>query len=119
MDKKRKKELIEHYRQIKPEMGIFLICSKVNNKCLLQTAHNLKGAINSTRRRLESGFHAHKELQREWHNNGPDNFKIEVLEILEYDKDETKTDYSEELDLMLMMWEEKLLSEKKEFYTKK
>jgi hypothetical protein len=30
-----------------------------------------------------------------------------VLEKLKYDKDETKTDYSEELAILKMLWEEK------------
>jgi len=38
------------------------------------------------------------------------------LEKLEYDKDETKTDYSEELALLKMIWEEKLLQRGVELY---
>lgn len=34
-----------------------------------------------------------------------------ILENLEYDKDESKTDYTEELALLQMIWEEKLAKE--------
>ena len=50
---------------------------------------------------------------------GPDNFVIEILENLEYDKDESKTDYSEELEVLQMIWEEKLSRENMLFYKKK
>ena len=42
----------------------------------------------------------------------------EVLEKLKYDKDESKTDYSEELAILKMVWEEKLLQKGMEFYKK-
>jgi hypothetical protein len=35
-------------------------------------------------------------------------FLIEILEKLEYDEDESKTDYSEDLALMRLIWEERL-----------
>lgn len=38
--------------------------------------------------------------------------------MLEYDKDELKTDYSEDLALLQMIWEEKLLKEDYLFYKK-
>ena len=36
-------------------------------------------------------------LQQDWKTYGKDNFAIEVLDTLEYSKDESKTDYSEDL----------------------
>jgi len=48
-------------------------------------------------------------LQEEWREYKAANFSIVVLAKLEYDKDETKTDYSEELELLKIIWEEKLL----------
>lgn len=70
----------------------------------------------SCRFKLDYGNHPNKELQREWQEYGEANFSIEVLEKLEYDKDETKTDYSEELALLKMIWEEKLLQRGVELY---
>ncbi len=118
MDKDRKRELIQQYKQTRPLMGILIIQSSISNKCCLQTAKNMNGAINGTRFRLDTGTYVNKELQKEWKEFGSENFKIEVLEYLEYDKDESKTDYSEDLALLQSIWEEKLAKENVTFYKK-
>jgi len=107
----RKKELKEMYKQLKTDMGIFIIQSKSNNKYYLDTSQNLKGKMNRDRFQLEAGSHKNQELQKEWKQYSSDNFEIKVLENLKYDKDETKTDYSEELEIMKTIWEEKLLNQ--------
>ncbi len=114
----RKKELKLQYKQTRPQMGIFIIRSKANNKCYIQGSQNLKGAMNGARVRLEGNMHMFKELQKEWNELGVDNFTFEILEYLEYDKDEAKTDYTEELKLLELIWEEKLSAGNLEFYRK-
>lgn len=115
----RRKELKLKYRQMKPEMGIFIIRSKINNKYFLRATGDLRGVINGTTARLKGGSHPNGELQKEWNEFGSENFIIETLEKLEYDRDESKTDYSEELELMQMIWEEKLAGENLVSYKKK
>jgi hypothetical protein len=115
----RKKELRMQYKEMKPDMGIFTIKSKLNSKCYIQATQDLRGVLNSTGVKLQAGMHPNKELQKEWNDFGSDNFTIEVLENLEYDKDESKTDYTEDLALLQMIWEEKLIAENLEFYKKR
>jgi len=43
-------------------------------------------------------------------------FIIEILEKLKYDKDEPDNDYSEDLELLKIIWEEKLLQKGMKFY---
>jgi hypothetical protein len=112
----RKKELKEQYKQMRTEMGIYIVRSQNSNKYLLEATQNMKGKINRTRFQLESGGHPVKQLQKDCKEKGPDNFTIEILERLEYDKDESKTDYSEELEIMRIIWEEKLKKENMEQY---
>lgn len=119
MDPRRKKELIAQYKQTKPSMGIFIVRSKENNKYYLEGTQDLRGKINGTKARLGGGMHPNRELQKEWNEFGAENFIIEILEHLEYDKDESKTDYKEELALLQMMWEEKLAKDNLEFYKKR
>lgn len=104
----RKKELKEQYKQMKTEMGIFIVQNKINNKYLLVPTQNLKSMINRVRFQLNSKGHPNRELQMEWNEFGEDNFEFIILETLDYDKDESKTDYSEELEIMKIMWNEKL-----------
>lgn len=112
----RKKELKEKYKQMKPRMGIFIIHSKVNNRCYIETARDLKSRINGARFKLVAGAHPNRELQQDWNEYGEANFTIEILDDLEYDKDESKTDYTEDLALLQMIWEEKLAGKNIEFY---
>ena len=119
MDKARRKELVEQYKRQKPDMGIFIIRPKGGGKCHIQSAPDLRGVMNGALMRLESGQHPVKELQQAWNEYGADHFTMEVLETLAYDKDETKSDYTEELALLQMLWEEKLAGEGMEFYRKR
>jgi len=115
----RRKELIEQYKQMKTDMGIFWIRSKTSDKCFLETSQNIKGKLNSTIFQLDAGSHSNKELQKEWKEFGQAQFNIEVLELLKYDKDETKTDYTEELAILKLVWEDKLQAEKIALYKKR
>jgi hypothetical protein len=112
----RKKELKQLYKQMKPEMGIFIIRALDDGRCYLQATPNLKGTINATKFKLDAGRHPHRELQKAWQERGVANFVFEVLEKLEYDKDETKTDYSEELEILQMVWADKLAQAETVFF---
>lgn len=112
----RKKELKELYKNIKSDMGIFSIESKLSNKCFIQTTHDLKGTMNSTVFQLDFGNYNNIELQKEWSEAGAKEFEIKILERLEYDKDESKNDYSTELEIMRFLWEEKLAEQGTIFY---
>ncbi len=114
----RRKELKEQYKNMKPDMGVFIIKSNIKNKCYIEGTQDLKSTINSTKFKLELGFHPNKELQKEWKECGEENFSIEILEKLKYDKDESKEDYSEELNILKILWEDKLTENGMEFYKK-
>ncbi len=114
----RRKELKRQYKLMKKQMGIFAIRSKASNKYYIKATDDLKGTMNGAKARLWGGTHPNRGLQKEWKEIGDENFIFEVLEELEYDKDESKTDYSEELTLLQMIWEEKLLKENTTFFKK-
>ena len=104
----RKKELKEKYKQMKPEMGIFLIKEKKSGKYHIEGTQNLKGKMNGMLFQLKMGNNSNKKLQEDWKLKGEENFTVEVLERLEYEDDETKIDYSQELEIMKLIWQEKL-----------
>ncbi len=115
----RKKELKLQYKEMKPPMGVFIIRSHSNNKCYLEATTDLKSKINSSKFKLNAGRHPNKELQKDWQKYGEANFTFEIIDRLEYDKkDESKTDYTDELALLQMIWEEKLSQQNIEFYQK-
>jgi len=113
----RKKELKEQYKQRKTDMGIMIIRSNFDRKCFLEATQDLQSRLNRARFSLDYGGFFNKELQKVWKEHGAEAFTIEVLEKLPYDKeDEAKTDYSEDLQLMQMIWEDKLTVEGWAFY---
>lgn len=50
----KKKELLQKYKERKPEIGIVAVINKNQQKYLLQTTSNLQGKINSIRFQLNS-----------------------------------------------------------------
>ncbi len=120
MDKARKKELQQEYANTKQPMGVFIVRCKSNNKCHIQATPDLKGVMNGTYVKLLNSRHPNRELQKEWNELGEESFVIEILEQLPYDeKDQEKEDYSQELALLQIIWEEKLAGEDKVFYMKR
>lgn len=116
LSKQEKKDLQKQYKGMKPDMGIFAIINRSDTTFFLEATQDLKGTMNSSRFKLNFGSHPNKCLQKEWKEIGEDGFEIKILEKLDYDNDETKTDYSEELALLKMIWIEKLEKESSKQY---
>lgn len=112
----RRKELKDLYKTMKADMGIFIIKSSFNDKSYIEGTGDLKGTINSTKFKLGMGIHPNKELQVQWKEHGESSFTIDILEKLKYDEDETKVDYSEELNILKMIWQDRLSKNGMEFY---
>lgn len=101
----RKKELKEIYKNIKPEMGVFIFKLEDKKIAFIEANSNLK-IINSYKFRLNARNHSNVALQDLWKEHR-DDFVVEVLEILKYDKDESKTDYSDELNILENIYKDK------------
>lgn len=111
------KELKRQYKETKPEMGIYAVKCKVNNKIFLNKSTNISGKINSIMFQLKIGssFHLYKDLQNDWEKYGKDNFEFLTIDILNYKEDENY-DYTKDLDELLNLWKEKLQNENYAFY---
>jgi len=116
MEKERRKELKAQYKETKTPMGILIIRPRDKKVCYLEAAQNLPGIINSARFKLNGGMFGKSSLQKAWTAEGEDSFIIEILDTLDYDKDELKTDYTEELKELKKIWEDKLISEGWQLY---
>lgn len=112
----RKKQLKELYKQMKPDMGVYIVESKLEKKCHIEATSNLKSGINSTVFKLNLGAHPNKNLQQAWSEHGEDKFEIRVLDQLEYSKDESKTDYSNDLAELQAIWVKEYQKNGMEFY---
>jgi len=97
----RKKELKEKYKQMKPEMGVYGFRSLATGQLFLGCSADIKSKINRDKFQLGAGMLPNKKLQEEWNAYGEAQFEISAIEVLEYDKDETRTDYTEDLKELL------------------
>lgn len=105
MDKSRRKELIEQYKDIKIYMGIAQIQNKVNGKIYIDSYPNLKNKWLTLQMQLNMGRFANAQLQKDWKEFGAEAFSYEVLEQKETDK---VTDMRWEQKQILKPWLEKL-----------
>ncbi len=103
-----REDLKQIYKEMKPQMGVYVIRNTINGKVFMDVSKDLKSIFNRYRFQLKMGCHAIKEMQKDWNKYGEDSFAFEVLQYLKYDEKEEKTDYSEELEIMKMIWIEKL-----------
>ena len=115
-DVSRRKQLKEQYKQARPDMGVFVIRSKTTGKVYVEAAKDLRGAMNGSTFKLSAGMHRNRELQRDWQRYGADDFLVEVLDKLPYSKDETKTDYDDDLAELRDMWVDKLRHDATQLY---
>lgn len=103
MNKERKKELLEAYKNRKPEMGIIYFKCIPTETYFLGISVDTKADLNSITVRLETSWHSNKELTKLWKEYGKEVFEIGVLEVLPYKEDQQ--DYQKELETLC---EEKL-----------
>lgn len=102
----RRKELLQQYKEIKIEAGIYRVKNLINNKVLVQATLDLK-TMATKRMQLQGNSCRNKQLQDEWNQYGEDAFSFEVLEVLE-EKKEGFFDKNDELKKLEKKWHEKL-----------
>lgn len=94
---------------MKTPMGVFMIKNKENGKIFLDVNADTKNILNRYKFELSLGSCKIIELQKEFKKYGEDSFSFEVLEELEYDeKDDGSKDYSDDLEILKMVWIDKL-----------
>jgi hypothetical protein len=119
MERTKKKALIEQYKTMQHPMGVFMIRLKPehhlldsNNqaikKCHIKSANNLRSIMNSTKVKLASNFYPFRELQADWTRYGEAAFEVAILEELPYTKEDLSESYEDELEILRLMWEDKL-----------
>jgi hypothetical protein len=105
MDMRKRKELLEEYKQIKTYMGIIQITNKTNGKIYIASYPNLKNKWLYIQEQLNSGMHQNSQLQKDWKEIGGEAFTFEILEEKETDD---VADVRWELNQTEKKWLEKL-----------
>ena len=96
MDIKRKKLLLETYKNRHPEMGVISYCCKETDEVFLGISKDTNADFNSTSMKLAANLHPNKQLQELWNKYGPEGFELSVIKVLKYD--DPNEDYTEELE---------------------
>lgn len=113
----RRKELIQQYKEIKIEAGVYQIKNLKNGKAFVKSTPDLK-TMTGTKTGLLGGVYKNKQLQQEWNQFGEEAFCFEVLEVLE-EPNEGFFDKKEELKKLEKKWLEKLQPYENSGYNKK
>ncbi|WP_069999169.1 GIY-YIG nuclease family protein [Cellulosilyticum sp. I15G10I2] len=96
MDIKRKKELLEAYKNRCPEMGVISYRCKETGEVFLGISKDTKADFNSTSVKLGANLHPNKRLQELWNKYGQESFELSVIKVLKYD--DPHKDHTAELE---------------------
>jgi hypothetical protein len=98
------------YKEAKRPMGVYRITSTLNDKAYIGFGIDLPAKINRHKAELRFGSHRNIELQEAWRLLGESAVDFEVLDVLDH-QENSQTDPSEELQILLQMWIRKLEKE--------
>lgn len=98
MDKGRRKELRDAYKNRSPEMGVISYRCKETGEVFLAASKDIKADFNSTTVKLSSGWHPNKRLLELWQKYGEEGFELSVVKKLKYDN--PNDDHTEKLESM-------------------
>lgn len=96
MDTKRRKELIENYKNRRPEMGVISYRCKETDEEFLGISKDTKSDFNSTNLKLSANLHPNKRLQELWNKYGEEGFELTIAKELKYE--DPLEDHTEELE---------------------
>ena len=96
MDMRRKKELLEAYKNRMPEMGVFSYKCKNTGDSFLGISKDTRADFNSDNAKLTMNMHPNRQLQELWNEYGREGFEISVIKLLKYD--DPNEDHTEELE---------------------
>lgn len=113
-----KKKLKEDYKQIVHAKGVFALRNKVTGRVFLGSSLNLKNKDVTLKMALKNGNHFNFALQEDWNKFGEEAFEYEVLETLEI-KEDPNYNYSEDLEILEMLWIDKFQPLSEKTYNKK
>lgn len=96
MDKDKRKELVNAWKNRIPDMGIISIRCKTTGDSFLGASKDINADFNSAKCKLSTSWHPNKKLLELWKTYGEEDFEFFVLERVEC-KDPTE-DYTDKLE---------------------
>ncbi|QGY45718.1 GIY-YIG nuclease family protein [Maribellus comscasis] len=103
-----KKELKKAYKEMKFQIGVFQIRNTLNGKIFVGSSTDLNAIRNRIRTELKFGSYPNAGLQKDWINDGEENFVFEVLSELKQGDGDKKMNIRKELKQLERMFIEEL-----------
>ena len=85
MDHERRKELVEEFKQRKPEMGVVRFLCLSTGDAFVGISKDAQASYNSNRFKLSMHLHPNKALQELWDAHGEEGFSLSVVSQLDYE----------------------------------
>lgn len=85
MNMKRRKELLEEYKNRCPQMGVISYRCKQTGDVFLGISNDTRADFNSLNFKLTMNGFPNKPLQELWNKYGKEGFEISVIKELKYD----------------------------------
>ncbi len=85
MNKDKRKQLIQEYKDRMPEMGVISYCCIATGDTFLGISSDIKADFNSTTNKLSSGYHPNRELLKLWNTYGEEGFELTIPKRLKYE----------------------------------
>ena len=92
---------------MKYRMGVFRIRNNVNGKVFIGSSLDLIAIWHAQKLQLDFGIHPNSGLQKDWKEQGPENFSYEILEEIKQ-SDDKPLDYNKEVKTLEKMIIEEL-----------
>ena len=100
MERQRRKELLQSYRDRKITGGAYRITNTVTGRQFIDAETDLAGARNR--------FVFSQRLHADWAKYGPEAFSFEILEEIEKKDAQTPQEFAEDLTVLAALWRERL-----------
>ena len=110
-DNNKKKELQLRYIDREIVGGVYLIRNTIKNKSLLDASVDIKGSKNRFEFSQKTGSCVDTKLQKDWAEQGGNQFVFEVLEQLKKGENQTPAEFKSDIDILKELWHEKLSGE--------
>ncbi len=107
MDASRRKQLRDGYKS-KPAVGaVYAITCTGNGRRYVRATVDIEGIRNRFNFALKIHSAPDPTLQNEWRQYGSEAFALEVLEELTQKEGQTAAEFSEDIETLLQLWQEK------------
>lgn len=96
MDANRKKELLQAYKDRRPEMGVICCHCTATGETFYGISTDTRADFNSNQAKLSMNSHPNKRMQQLWREHGASGLAWTVAKVLKYE--DPLADYTEKLE---------------------